>query len=66
MLSVADSAFYLLILQLRLHAVLLGLLLFTIFLPCYRGSEYNVLSYARGVERRTGRMSESIVKALYS
>lgn len=47
MLSVADSALNLLIFQLRLDAVLLGLLFLAIFLPGYRWSEYYVLSLSR-------------------
>lgn len=44
MLSVTDTTFDLLILQLVLHASSLSLLLLRIFSPVGAGSEYNVLT----------------------
>ncbi len=54
MFAIADSAFDLFILQLRLHAICGRLLLFVIFLPRHTRSEYNVLSHGRGVKTRAG------------
>lgn len=54
MLAIADSAFDLFILQLRLHAICCRLLLLVVFLPRHAWSEYNVLSHSRSVRSRTG------------
>lgn len=54
MLAVADSAFDLFILQLRLYAVRCRLLLLVVFLPCYAWSEDDILSHGRSVGTWTG------------
>ena len=49
MFPITDSAFYFLVFQLGLDAVLLRLLLLAVLLPRNRWSEDNVLAYGRGI-----------------